>query len=169
MPGVRLRDNYFLVPSIHKSVNLTLGTNVAGTLWTPASGKKFRLMGGNLQSWVSVALDGVEAPGASLTVYDGAVSVPVVNLGVVAEVDLVAGSIIGTGVQDATTFASGVTAFNTANTLYPQEFAIPGGYLSATADNALKVNLLGVDGAADTIGTGGKIRIVGMVWGHEEP
>lgn len=168
MANPKFNSIYYQAPGVYKSVNETLGTNVAGDLWDPTTGTSFRLMGGLLQTWVSVLLNGDEVAGSTLILYDNVVTVPIVNLHVFTEPNLVAGSILGTGSTDASALAAGVTAHNTANRLDPFRFDLPGGYKATAANNILRVGMMGIDGAIDTIGTSGVIKIQGVLWGHEE-
>jgi hypothetical protein len=171
MPFGVHRENYYeglSWPSVVKAVGKSITSTTAAAIWTPTSGKKFRLLGGSLTVHVGVVTATNASAGDFVILYDHVVTAPLVNLGVMVDAAIVAGSILGTGVQSDTAFAAATTAQATAGALPPINFSIPGGYLSSAADNVLRaVCVGGDDGAAEDIGTG-VIQITGVVWGHEE-
>jgi hypothetical protein len=170
MPGPEFRENYYAGqawPTVVKSVTQIYTSTTAVSLWTPATGKKFKILGGCLTAHVGVVLAGNATDGDYLLLYDGAATVGVHNLGVIYDAAIVAGSTIGTGLQSASAITTAATAGATANVLAPVPFHIPGGYVSAAANNVLKAALCGGDdGAVEDVGSG-TIVITGTIWGHE--
>lgn len=155
------------LPTAVKSVTAQLTSNTAATLWTPATGRKFQLMGGSLSVSVGT-VTGTAVAGDLIVLYDSVVTASFHVLGVFTDAAIVAGSIFGTGVLSDTAFAAATTAQATANALPPaQVFKIPYGYLSSAANNALKVAVIkGTDHTAQSIGSG-TISIIGTLWGNE--
>lgn len=167
MPGPEYRTNYYDAlksSNVYKSVNANYLTNVLAAVWTPASGKKFKLKGGCLKAVCTVICNGSEVAGNQLILCDSVVTVPIYCVGVVASDDIVAGS-CWPGPQ--TTDAAPVpTTTLYWNDVQPVPFVLPEGYVSATADNVLKFGLSS-GAAAVTVGTTGSIFLVGCVWGTE--
>lgn len=155
-------------PSTVKSVNALHDAAVAKDIWTPASGKKFRVLGWQLQCFVGVALQNAAA-GDHVLMYDEAVTAPIAVLGVVLDGTPVAGSILSSGAQTGVgAFAPAAATAAEAGTLLAPPVHIPGGYLSSAADNDVKVALVvAATGAVVDVGTG-ELNIFGTIWGHEE-
>jgi hypothetical protein len=169
MPGPNFRDNYYNAlawPTKVTAVTAQLTSNTAATIWTPASGKKFRLLGGRLTVSIGTVL-GTAVAGDLVVLVDNAVTTVVHVLGVMLDTVLVAGGIFGTSLQGDTAYDGGA-ATETGNKMdHVQSFDIPGGYLSATANNVLKAAVIkGTDHTAQSIGSG-TISIMGTVYGHE--
>lgn len=150
--------------NVFKSVNATYNTINAVAIWTPATGKKFLLMGGVVKAVCTAICNGSEAAGQQLVLCDSVVTVPLVTVGVLGTDDVVAGSIWpGPETTDNAPVPNTQVYFTDPG---PLPFNFQEGYRSATANNALKFALS--DGAAVVnIGTTGIIRIVGTVWGRE--
>lgn len=169
MPSPQLRDNYYQSlawPSVVKSVLALHDAAAAKDIWTPATGKKFRVLGWDLQVMVNVTLQAAAA-GDYVLMYDEVVTKPIAVLGIVQDGLPVAGSILSSSAQTGVgAFAQAVTEMG-ANILAPSH-TIPGGYLSSAANNDVKVALLtAATGAVVDVGSG-ELRIAGLIWGHEE-
>lgn len=169
MPSPSFRDNYYQAlawPSVVKSVNALHDAAAAKDIWTPASGKKFRVLGWHLQCVVNVALQNAAA-GDYVLMYDEVVTRPIAVLGVVQDGTPVAGSILSASAQTGVgAFAAAVTEMGSHVMAPPVN--IPGGYLSSAADSDVKVSLcVAATGAVVDVGTG-ELRIQGLIWGHEE-
>lgn len=154
-------------PTVVKAVTAQLTSNTPASLWTPASGRKFQIMGGSLSVSVGT-VTGTAVAGDLIVLYDSVVTAAFHVLGVFTDAALVAGSVFGTGVLSDTAFAAATTAQATANALDPaRPFKIPVGYISAAANNVLKVGVIkGTDHTAQSIGSG-TISVVGTIFGHE--
>ncbi len=154
-------------PTTVKAVTAQLTSSTAASLWTPATGRKFQLMGGSLSVSVGT-ITATAVAGDLIVLYDSVVTAAFHVLGVFTDTALVPGSIFGTGVLSDTAFAAAATAQATANPLQPaQKFSIPIGYISSAANNVLKVGVIkGTDHTAQSIGSG-TISIVGTIWGNE--
>jgi hypothetical protein len=116
------------VPNVYKSVLVTATGDT--TIWTPAAGKRFRLMGYSVQAAATIALAGI----GLLKLLDGASA---------------------TIEQHALFFGGTASAANWIGI----NSNLQNGYLSAVADNVLKVNL-------DVTPATGRISI--NVFGTEE-
>lgn len=155
----RFRDNYYaarLASDTYKSVETTFTTTGLGTVWTPASGKKFRLKGGFLLATVTTVLSSA-TPGAQIVLCDNAATSCLVPIGAIS----LAANVAGTPLNVWAPVTPGTTVAHAA--YQPVSFNLGNGYLSAAADNVLKVGTN--DGSS--IGSG-VITVVGMVWGTEE-
>jgi len=151
MPGTLRQSyaNYFdglNAPGVSKRVNNYFTTTATPTVWTPASGKKFRILGCSVVATVKTVL-ATGAGAGELCLLDNAVTAPVLAL---------AGW--------SATQAAGTSV--TLTTLFPYP-----GIVSTTADNVLKLGFLtsAADGVTSglTIGTG-EILFFGVIWGNEE-
>lgn len=170
MPGPKFRDTYYESlrwPSVVKAVTGTVTAATALDVWTPASGKKFQLLGGKLSCTVGVVTASDASAGDLLVLYDSVVTACIHVLGVHTDAAIVAGSIFGgTWVSD-TAFDHTGAEVGGGDIAMNQVFEIPGGYTASAADNKLRANNIGGDDlAAENINTG-KINIIGTVWGHE--
>ena len=156
----RFRDNYYaarLASDTYKSVETTFTGTALGTVWTPASGKKFRLKGGFLLATVTTVTSGA-TPGAQIVLCDNAATACIVPIGSIP----LAATVVGTPLNVWSPVTPGTTVAHAA--FQPVSFNLGNGYLSAAADNVLKVGTH--DGS--TIGGSAVITVVGCVWGTEE-
>jgi hypothetical protein len=169
MPFGHHRENYYEglnYPSVVKGFGVQITTTGLATLWTPASGKKFVLLGGQITVHVGVLL-ATQIAGDFVVLCDNALTAPIHNLGVLPDTALVAGSVLGTTQISDAAFAPAEDSTLASTMDHQQRFSIPGGYVSSTANNVLKAGVvLGDAGTVSTIGTG-KMWFVGQVWGHE--
>jgi hypothetical protein len=156
----RFRDTYYQArrnSDTFKAVKTSFTTTGLATIWTPASGKKFVLKGGNLLATVSTVL-ATATPGAQIVLCDNAMATAVIQpIGVVSLAAQSIGSPLNVFYPVATAGSAPV-----ASGFQPVSFLIPEGYQSATANNVLKCGTH--DGS--TIGSG-VIQITGVVWGTE--
>lgn len=127
-----------LEASVIKTFTGTVSTTTALTAWTPATGKKFVLKGFAINAVVGVVLNGTAT---SLWLVDSTVSTLIWPLASFSAVQA----------------ANSVLRQPTTSTLPYKS----GGFVSAAANNALKV----VGDA--TVGTTGTILVSGVVWGDE--
>lgn len=165
----KFRDNYYAArraSDVFKSVNTTYTSTTLASLWTPASGKKFRLKGANLRCVVTTTLGstGSEAVGNQLVICDSVVTSPIAMIGALSIVDPIAGSTYP-GIQLTVAAVTTATAL-LIDSSRPIELNLNEGFLSSAADNVLKFGV-STGAAAVDIGSG-VIRIVGSVWGTEE-
>lgn len=153
-------------PTVVKAVTAQLTSNTPATLWTPASGRKFQVMGGNLT--VSIGTVTATAVAGDLIVLcDNAVTTVFHVLGVFTDAALVAGGIFGTSAQGDTAYDGTADTIGAGPLDHVQKFKIPVGYLSAAANNVLKAAVIkGTDHTAQSIGSG-TISIMGTIWGNE--
>ena len=166
MPSAKFKDEFYKYPSIVKPVNAMVTGTTPADLWTPALGKKFKIMGYQLSVKVAVVLvTGKSVLGDTVVIYDEATTAVFGTLGMILEPVTVVGSLLHTSHQDTTAAAP---AFAAGTSLIPPPVHIPGGYTSTAAGNDVKA--VCVDAADGTtvqdLGTGG-ILITGTVWGHE--
>lgn len=127
-----------LEASVVKTFTGSVATTVGVTAWTPATGKKFVLKGFAINAVVGVVLNGTAT---SLWLVDSTVSTLIYPLAAFS----------------ATQAANSVLRAPTT-TVLPNK---SGGFVSAAANNALKL----VGDA--TVGTTGTIVVSGIVWGDE--
>lgn len=144
MPNtLRYRNSDFynvanLEASVVKTFTGSVATNTPLGIWTPATGKKFVLKGFAINAVVGVVLNGTAT---SLWLVDNTVSTLIFPLAAFS----------------ATQAANSVLRQPTVSILPYKS----GGFVSAAANNALKV----VGDA--TVGTTGTILVSGIVWGDE--
>lgn len=121
-------------------VTIAASANQWKTIWTPASGKKFRLKGGIINAMVSTLL-GSGTAGDPICLFEGAASsIPIVPFG----------AIVATNDAAGTRYATGFS------------FDLKEGYLASAADAVLTVG-------TNTAMTGSSaILAMGIVWGTEE-
>ena len=130
-------------------------STISGTIWTPASGKKFRVQGWLLKATVITTFSAGTPAGHSLVVYDNAVSTTSI-IGIppyiVTSSTQAAGGWYGTGAVDLG------HSLDLADNLYQ----------ASAADNVVKVGIID-NGAAPALSTGltGGIAIYGQIWGEE--
>jgi len=128
--------------NVVKNVAVSFTTTGLGTIWTPTSGKKFRLMGWHLIVGVDIILNATSTKGLTVQLVDNAVATawgPA--LGHVGPVGAITTNIESKG-------------------------DLKEGWLSATADNVLKVTAHH-KGTTESIDTG-YLMVAGTVWGREE-
>jgi hypothetical protein len=154
------------LPTTVKSVTAQLTSSTAASLWTPATGRKFQLMGGNLTVSIGT-VTGTAVAGDLIVLCDNAVTSVVHVLGVFTDAALVAGGIFGTSAQGDTAYDGTADTISAGPLPHVQTFKIPYGYLAAAANNVLKAAVIkGTDHTAQSIGSG-TISIMGTIWGHE--
>ncbi len=152
------------IPAYVASVNAVYTSTTAGTIFDASSTQRLRIKYMKLSCFVATVLAGNETAGDYLIVYDSVVTAPIAMLGVLATVDTVPGSILGTSAQGNTTFTTAATAFTSGQALpHYQHFDYPGGYTVTAAGNDIKFGLVGSDdGALEDVSTG-QIRVVGVI------
>ena len=82
MPRPSMREDYWNSPSVSKGINIIHDAAVGVAAWTPASGKRFVVLGYNLQCFVRVTLQNA-AKGDYAIIYDSVTTAPVAHVGLV--------------------------------------------------------------------------------------
>lgn len=153
------------VPQYVASVNGVYTGTTAGTILDASSTQRVKVKGWRLSVFIATVLAGNETAGDYIIMYDSVVTAPIAVLGVLATVDGVPGSLMGTSAQGNTTFTTAATAFTSGQALpHDQEVRIPCGYTCTAAGNDIKFGVVGSDdGALEDVSTG-QIRAIGTIW-----